>query len=78
MRRTQILLTTEIHTTLAELADKLDTSLSALVRKAVTLTYVKPVTEANMPAFGSWKKTKLSDKALLNKLGGNWKNFPLS
>lgn len=77
MRRTQVLLTEELYKVLAGLAEKTDNSISSLVRKAVTKTYLRPDNKQTLPAYGIWKNRKETDQELLEKLGGNWKNFPL-
>ena len=77
MKRTQILLTEELYDRLAALSQRTDASLSALVRNAVYKIYLPEKKKGELPAFGLWKNRKETDKALLKKLGGNWKNFPL-
>ncbi len=77
--RTQIILEPQLKLWLFELADQKNLSVSQMVRDAVIKNYFpeKKVDFTKLPAFGSWKNIKKSDKKLLEEIGGNWTNFPL-
>ncbi len=77
--RTQIILEPQLKSRLFELADQKNVSVSQMIRDAVIKSYFpqRKIDFTKLPAFGSWRNIKKSDKKLLEEIGGNWTNFPL-
>ena len=79
-RTVTISLPAKKYKALLAIARRRKRTVKALVKEAVERTYLKstPVDFTKLPAFGMWKDDPRSDEEILNDLGGNWSNFPLS